>query len=156
VQCFLPSGTIPSHGASPSGIKESSHRHLPLPSPSIPIQPSSSKVGQSSEEHESSDDVDYLQLLKDYCKVQAFVSSTRLKAEILHSELDVARDALEASKNVAFQAQADWAIIKEQSHKMMNLLVELRTRVETLQLCAQAALGSRWQNRGGCIVLSKN
>ena len=30
-------------------------------------------------------------------------------------------------------------MVKEQAHNMMNLLVELRTRVQTLQLCTQAA-----------------
>jgi hypothetical protein len=70
--------------------------------------------------------------LKDYHKVQAFVSSTRLKAEILRSELYAAHDALEVSKNVAFQVRANWAIIKKHAHNMMNLLVEIRTWVETL------------------------
>ena len=30
-------------------------------------------------------------------------------------------------------------MVKEQAHNMMNLLMELRTWVQTLQLCAQAA-----------------
>jgi hypothetical protein len=37
------------------------------------------------------------------------------------------------------KARVNWAILKEQVHNMMNQLVELRTRVETLQLCVQAA-----------------
>jgi hypothetical protein len=58
-------------------------------------------VGESSEEHESSDDVNYHQLLKDYHKAKADLSLTRLNAEMLHGELDVARDTLQASKNLA-------------------------------------------------------
>jgi hypothetical protein len=30
-------------------------------------------------------------------------------------------------------------MVKEQAHNMMNLLMELRMRVQTVQLCAQAA-----------------
>ena len=88
-------------GLSPGGAGESSRRHLPPPSPSVPAQPSGSKVGESLEERESSDDVEYHQLLKDYHEVQVNLSSTRLNAETLRNELDVARDALQASKNLA-------------------------------------------------------
>jgi hypothetical protein len=38
--------------------------------------------------------------LKDYREVQAVLSSTRLNAKMLHSELDATRDALQASKNL--------------------------------------------------------
>ena len=85
----------PIMGLSPGGARESSHRRLPPPSPSIPAQPSSSKVG------ESSDDVDYHQILKDYHKVQVVLSLTRLNAEMLRGELDATRNALQASKNLA-------------------------------------------------------
>ena len=57
----------PVKGLSPSGVEESSHRRLPSLSPSVPAQFSGSKVGKSLEERESLDDVDYHQLLKDYC-----------------------------------------------------------------------------------------
>ena len=56
---------------------------------------------ESSEEHESSDDIEYHQLLKDYREAQADLSSTRLNAETLRGELDTTRDALQASKNLA-------------------------------------------------------
>ena len=88
-------------GLSPSGVGESSHRRLPPPSPSIPAQPSNSKVVKSLEERESIYDIDYHQLFKDYCEVQAVLSSTRLNAEMLRGELDAARDALQVSKNEA-------------------------------------------------------
>jgi hypothetical protein len=97
-------------GLSPGGAGESSHCHLPPLSPPIPTQPSGSKVSESSEEHESSDDVNYHQLLKDYYKAQAQLSSTRLNAEMLRGELDAAHNALQASKNLASQARADLAI----------------------------------------------
>ena len=78
-------------------------------------------------EREYSDDIDYRQLVKDYRKVQALLSSSRLNAEMLRGELDAARDALQVFENEASQARANWVIIKEQAHNMMNLLVELRT-----------------------------
>ena len=90
----------PVMGLSPGGAVESSHRRLPPPSPSVPAQPSGSKVGESSEEHESSNDIDYYQLLKDHREVQAVFSSTKLNAEMRHGEVDAARDALQASKNL--------------------------------------------------------
>ena len=46
---------------------------------------------------------------------------------MLRGELDAARDALQVFENEASQARANWVIIKEQAHNMMNLLVELRT-----------------------------
>ena len=91
-------------GLSPSGARESSRRHLPPLSPSVPAQPSSSKVDESLEECESLDIVECHQLLKDYHEVQAVLSSTRLNAEMLCSELDATRDTLHASKNLASQA----------------------------------------------------
>ena len=91
-------------GLSPGGAGESSHHRLLPPSPSVPAQPSGSKVGESSEVRESSDYVEYHQLLKDYCEVHMDWSSTRLNAKMLRGELDVACDALQASKNLASQA----------------------------------------------------
>ena len=86
-------------------------------------------MGESSEEHEYSDDADYLQLLKDYYKVQVLLSSSRLNAKMLHGELDITHDALQVSENEASQARADLVMVKEQAHNMMNLLMELRTWV---------------------------
>ena len=91
-------------GLCPGGAEESSHHRLLSPSPSIPTQPSGSKVGESSEERESSNDIEYHQLLKDYREVQVDLSSTRLNAKTLRGELDAARDVLQASKNLASQA----------------------------------------------------
>jgi hypothetical protein len=54
-------------------------------------------VGESSKERESSDDVDYHQLLKDYHEVQVVLSVTRLNMEMLRGGLDALRDALQAS-----------------------------------------------------------
>ena len=126
-------------GLSPGGAAESSYRRLPPPSPSVPTQPSSSEVGESSEEHESSNDVEYHQLLKDYRDVQADLSLTRLNTETLHGELDATCDALQASKNLASQAQADLAIAQQQAQHMMNLVVVLSTWVDTLQMSVLAA-----------------
>ena len=58
---------------------------------------------------------------------------------MLHGKLDAARDALQVSENEAFEARANWVMVKELAHNMMNLLMELRTWVQTLQLCTQAA-----------------
>jgi len=99
VQCFLHGSAILGHGLSPGGARESSHHRLPPLSPSVPAQPSGSKLGESSEEHESSDDIDYHQLLKHYREVQAVLSSTRLNIEMLHGELDTTRDALQVSNS---------------------------------------------------------
>ena len=82
-------------------------------------------MGELSKEHESLDDVEYRQLLKDYREVQADLSSTRLNAETLRGELDAARDALQASKNLASQARADLAIAQQQAQHMMNIVVVL-------------------------------
>ena len=97
----------PVMGLSPGGARESSHRRLPPPSPSIPAQPSSSEVGKSSEEHESSDNIGYHQLLKDYHEVQEGLTSTKLNAEMLRTELDVTRDALHFSMTEVSKAQVD-------------------------------------------------
>ena len=48
---------------------------------------------------------------------------------MLHGELDITRDALQVSENEASQARANWEMVKEEGHNMMNLLMELRTRV---------------------------
>ena len=119
-------------GLSSSGARESSYRRLPPPSPSVPAQPSSSEVDKSSEEHESLDDVGYYLLLKDYHEVQAVLSSTRLNAEMLCGELDIVRDALQASKNLVSQAQGELVITNEQTQHMMNLTVVLSAWVSTL------------------------
>ena len=103
VQRFLHGSAIPGRGAFPGGARESSRHHLPPLSPSVPAQPSGSKVGESPEERESSDDVEYHQLLKDYCEVQVDLSSTKLNAKTLCGELDAVRDALQASKNLVSQ-----------------------------------------------------
>jgi hypothetical protein len=87
-------------GLSPSGAGESSRCCL-LPPPSIPAQPSSSEVSELSEEREFSVDINYHQLLKDYYKAQADLSSTRLNAEMMRGELDATHNALQASKNLA-------------------------------------------------------
>ena len=84
-------------GLSPGGAGESSHRRLPPSCLSVPAQPFGSEVGESLEEHESSDDVEYHQLLKDYHEAQVDLSSARLNAEMLRAELDAACDALHFS-----------------------------------------------------------
>ena len=91
-------------GLPPGIARESSHRRSPLPSPCVPAQPSGSEVGESSEERKYSDDIDYHQLLKDYHKVQALLSSSRLNAEMLRGVLDATHDALQVSENEATQA----------------------------------------------------
>ena len=94
----------PVMGLPPVVAGESSHRCSPLPSSCVLAQPSGSEVGESSEEHESSNDVDYHQLLKDYSKIQPLLSSSRLNTEMLRGELDAMHDALQVSKNDASQA----------------------------------------------------
>jgi hypothetical protein len=49
----------------------------------------------------SLDNLAYHQLSKDFHELQAVLSSTKLKAEMLHGELDAMRDALQVSKNLA-------------------------------------------------------
>jgi hypothetical protein len=58
---------------------------------------------------------------------------------MLRVEMDASCDTLQASKTEFSNVQVDWEILTEQGHNMMNLLVELRTWIETLQLCVQAA-----------------
>jgi hypothetical protein len=82
---------------SPDGAGESSRHRLLPSSPSVPAQPSSSKVGKSSEERKSSDDVEYHQLLKDYHEAQADLSSTKLNAKMLRTEVHATRDTLHFS-----------------------------------------------------------
>jgi hypothetical protein len=77
--------------------------------------------------------------LKDYREVQEDLSSTRLNAETLHGELDAARDALQASKNLASQARADLVISQQQAQHMMNLVVVLSMWVGTLQMSMLAS-----------------
>ena len=62
---------------------------------------------ESSEEHESSDDIEYHQLLKDYREAQADLSSTRLNAEMLCLELDPMHDALHFSMTEVSKARVD-------------------------------------------------
>ena len=100
-------------GLSLSGAGESSHRRLPPSSLSIPSQPSGFEVGESLEERESSDDVNYCQLMKDYREAQADLSLTSLNTEMLRGELDAARDALQAFKNLASQVRANLAIAQQ-------------------------------------------
>ena len=76
--------------------------------------------------------------MKDYREVQADLSSTRLNAETLRGELDAVRDALQASKNLASQAQADLAIAQQQAQHMMNLVMVLSMQVDTLQMSVLA------------------
>jgi hypothetical protein len=95
-------------------------------------------VGESSEKRESSDNVEYYQLLIDYHKVQADWSSARLNAEMLRADVDAAHNALHFSMTEVFKARVDWDIHMEQGQNMMNLLVDLRTQIKTLVLCVQA------------------
>ena len=74
---------LPSDGAS-----ESSRRHSPSLSLSIPAQPSGSKVG------ESSGDGKYRKLLKHYHEVRAALCASRLHTDMLCGDLVVARTAL--------------------------------------------------------------
>ena len=48
--------------------------------------------------------------MKNYRKVQVDLSSTRLNVVTLRSEVDAARNALEASKTLVSQAQGDLEI----------------------------------------------
>ena len=91
-------------GLHPGVARESPYRCSQPPSPCVSTQPSGFEVGESSEEREYLDDTDYHQLLKDYHKVQALFSSSRLNTEMLGGELDVTRDALQVSENEASQA----------------------------------------------------
>ena len=97
---------------------------------------------ESLEERESSDDVEYHQLLKDYHEAQVDLSSTRLHVEMLRAELDTSSDALHFSMTEVSKARVDWEIHLEQGQNMMNLFVDLRTRVDSLVLCVQAAINS--------------
>ena len=68
---------------------------MAAPSPVVGLSPDGAR--ESSEERESSDDIEYHQLLKDYCEAKADLSSTRLNAEMLRTEVDAMRDALHCS-----------------------------------------------------------
>ena len=75
-------------GLSPGGAGESSRRCLLLPSLSILAQPSSSKVG------ESSDDKKHHKLLEHYHEVRTTLCASRLHADMLRGDLVAARAAL--------------------------------------------------------------
>ena len=77
--------------------------------------------------------------MKDYREAQADLSSTRLNVEMLRGELDTARDALQASKNLSSQAWVNLAITQQQDKHMMNLVVVLSTWVNTLQMSLLAS-----------------
>jgi hypothetical protein len=75
-------------GLPTGGAKESSYRHSPPSSPSIPIKPFGSEVGQSS------GDEKYHKLLKHYHKVRALLCASRLSANTLLGDLVATRAAL--------------------------------------------------------------
>ena len=75
------------------------------------------------------------------------MSSTRLNAETPRIEVDAAHDALHFSMTKVSKARVDWEIHLELGQNMMNLLVDLRTQVETLILCVQAAINSSFPMR---------
>ena len=64
-------------------------------------------VGELSEERESSDDIEYRQLLKDYREAQADLSSTRLNTEMLRAKVDATRNALHFSMTEVSKARVD-------------------------------------------------
>ena len=68
---------------------------MAVPSLAVGLSPDGAR--ESLEDHESLDDVEYHQLLKDYHKAQANLSSTRLNAEMLRAELEATRNALHFS-----------------------------------------------------------
>ena len=68
------------------------------------------------------------------------MSSTRLNVEMLRAELDATCDALHFSMTEVSKVRVDWEIHLEQGQNMMNLLIDLRTWVDTLILCVQATI----------------
>ena len=94
VQCFFHGSTIPSHGAFPRWCQRVIPSSLVAAEPVYPRKPSGSEVGELLEEHESLDNMEYRQLLKDYHEVLADLSSTKLNAETLPGKLDATCDAL--------------------------------------------------------------
>ena len=78
----------PIEGLPTGGAEESSHRHLPLLSLSVPAQPSGSEVG------ESLGDEKYRKLLKHYHEVRATLCVSRLHADMLRGDLVAVRAAL--------------------------------------------------------------
>ena len=75
-------------GLPTGGAGESSRHRLPPPSSSVPAQPSSSKVGESSGNEK------YRKLLKHYHEVQALLCESRLHVDMLRVDLVVACTAL--------------------------------------------------------------
>ena len=63
------------------------------------------------------------------------MSLTRLNAKILRAELDAAREALHFSMTKISKVRVDWEIHLEQGQNIINLLVDLRTWIESLVLC---------------------
>ena len=74
-------------GLPTSGAEESSCHRSPLLSPSVLAQPSSSIVGKSLEEGESSSDEKYCKLLKDYHEVRALLFLSRQDADMLLGDM---------------------------------------------------------------------
>ena len=88
-------------GLPTSGAEESSCHRSPLLSPSVLAQPSSSIVGKSLEEGESSSDEKYRKLLKDYHEVRALLCSSRLDADMLHIDSVATHAALDVAQQEA-------------------------------------------------------
>ena len=70
------------------------------------------------------------------------MSSTWLNTDMLHVEVDAACNALHFSMTEVSKVRVDWEIHLEQGQNMMNILIDLRMRVDTLVLCVQAAINS--------------
>jgi len=68
-------------GLPTGGAGESSHHRSPPPSPSVPTQPSGSKVCESSGNEK------YCKLLKHYHEVRALLCESRLHADMLLDDL---------------------------------------------------------------------
>ena len=85
----------PIMGLPTGGAGESSRHRSPPPSPSIPAQPSGSKVG------ESLGDEKYHKLLKHYHEVQALLCVSRLHVDMLLGDLVAACAALVVAQQEA-------------------------------------------------------
>ena len=79
---------------------------MAAPSPVMGLSPGGAE--ESSEQRESSDNIEYRQLLKDYHETQADLSSTRLNAKMLRAKLDTTHDALHFSMTEVSKAQVNW------------------------------------------------
>ena len=120
MQRFLYGSAAPIVGLPTGGAGESSHRHSLPPSPFVPAQPSSSKVG------EFSGDKKYRKFLKHYHEVRAALCASRLHDDMLCSDLVATCATLLVALQEAAQARENKAaVVSEAIHQAAAMMLAI-------------------------------